>query len=96
MNECAERCMGSEWSTSAIRHVRALTDLEPRGVRDALALLSRRGLEFHNELGRYATAVFDIDALALAHSRTSVVFRAFGCALRPLRAGPLVLARTRR
>ena len=33
---------------------------------------------------------------ALAHSRTSVVFRAFGCALRPLRDDWLVLARTRR
>ena len=33
---------------------------------------------------------------ALAHSRTSVVFRAFGCALRPLRAGRLALALTRR
>ena len=31
---------------------------------------------------------------ALAHSRTSVVFRAFGCALRPLRAGCRVLARS--
>jgi hypothetical protein len=33
---------------------------------------------------------------ALAHSRTSVVFRAFGCALRPLRAGRLVLTPARR
>ena len=30
----------------------------------------------------------------LAHSRTSVVFRALGCALRPLRDDWLVLART--
>jgi hypothetical protein len=39
-------------------------------------LLSRRGLEFNYEFGRYPAAVFDVDALA--HSRTSVVFRAFG------------------
>ena len=96
MDDYAFMCIYASKRNALNTHVSAFTSSNFDETGTSWALVSRRCLEFDHEFGGYPATVFDVDALRLAHSRTSVVFRAFGCALCPLRAGCLVLARTRR